>query len=211
MKILGISGISLAASLGMLVSGAAGAAEGPEAVYAKLHRATLAGNVEEVLSYSSAQKRAELASMPGKEDAVHMAAMSLPKSYSITSRKVSGAKAHLKAQGVIESDGPARGEVELVREKGEWKVDEWSWARLAQASKDAAPVDAKGAKPQEPAAAEKAADATAGPQPVEPIPAVPVDAPTLRRATAEDIGCVIKPVMTDDELRRCGATPPKYD
>jgi hypothetical protein len=180
MKILGISGISLAVSLGMLVSGAAGAAEGPEAVYAKLHRATLDGNVEEVLSYS-------------------------------TSRKVSGAKAHLKAQGVIESDGPARGEVELVREKGEWKVDEWSWARLAQASKDAAPVDAKGAKPQEPAAAEKAADATAGPQPVEPIPAVPVDAPTLRRATAEDIGCVIKPVMTDDELRRCGATPPKYD
>ena len=48
-------------------------------------------------------------------------------------------------------------------------------------------------------------------QPVEPIPTQPVEAPTLRRATADDIGCIIKPVMTDDELRRCGATPPKYD
>ena len=42
-------------------------------------------------------------------------------------------------------------------------------------------------------------------------PSEPVDAPTLRRATAEEAGCVIKPVMTDAELRRCGATPPKYD
>lgn len=205
MKILGIS-----ISLAVVLSAPALAADGPEAVYAKLHRATLAGNVEEVLSHTSAQRRAELASLPGKEDAVHMAAMSLPQTYSITSRKVSGSKAHLRAQGVIESDGPARGEVELVREKGEWKVDEWSWSRLAQAAKDGTDSSG-GAKPEAPAAEEKSSSAPAGAQPVEPIPAVPVEAPTLRKATAEDVGCVIKPVMSDDDLRRCGATPPKYD
>ena len=197
-----ILGVSLAVPLMALLSMPALAADGPEAVYAKLHRATLAGNVEEVLSHASAQRRAEMASLPGREDMVHMAAMALPKTYTITRATVRGAKAHLSAQGLHESDGPARGEVDLVREKGQWKVEEWNWSRLAQAQKDEAMPKETAAPPEKEAMA---------PPPAEVAPSEPVDAPTLRRATADDVGCVIKPVMSDEELRRCGATPPKYD
>lgn len=204
MKILGVSlAVPLLAAPLLLWAGPASAADGPEAVYDKLHRATLAGNVEEVLSHASAQRRAEMASLPGKEDMVHMAAMALPRTYSITRKSVRGGKAHLSAQGIHESDGPARGEVDLVREKGEWKVDEWNWSRLAQAPKEEA-MPKEAAPPPE----KKEADA---PPPAVVAPSEPVDAPMLRRATAEDVGCVIKPVMTDVELRRCGATPPRYD
>ena len=75
------------------------------------------------------------------------------------------------------------------------------WGLLSETWK---PAPEKGA-PE--AAPMKTAEAAA------PAPAalVPVEAPTLRRATAADLGCVIRPVMTDDDLRRCGATPPKYE
>jgi hypothetical protein len=43
------------------------------------------------------------------------------------------------------------------------------------------------------------------------VSTVPVEAPTLRKASAETAPCLIKPVMSDDDLRRCGANPPKYD
>ncbi|HZM34982.1 MAG TPA: hypothetical protein VFC18_10870 [Burkholderiales bacterium] len=75
---------------------------------------------------------------------------------------------------------------------------------LAQAPKDtkeAAPAAGTPATMKEPAAAPAA----------ESPPLAPVEAPVLRRVKAEQVGCVIKPVMTDDDLRRCGATPPKYD
>jgi hypothetical protein len=189
------------AVLVLLVAVPAAAADDPETVYGKLHRATLAGSVEEVLSYASAGRRKEMASLAGKEDVVRMMALSLPKAYSVTKNDTSadGRKAHLELRGVHDSGGPSRGNAEFVKEKGAWKVDEWSWSVLAQAPmKDAAqPEPAK-------------APAT-GPATAEPVSTVPVDAPTLRRTSAEAAPCVIKPVMSDDDLRRCGANPPKYD
>ena len=189
------------AVLALLVAVPAAAADDPETVYGKLHRATLAGSVEEVLSYATAGKRKEMASLPGREDVVRMMALSLPKAYSVTKNDTSadGRKAHLELRGVHDSGGPTRGNAEFVKEKGAWKVDEWSWSALAQAPmKDAAQP--------EPAKAPAAGTATA-----EPVSTVPVDAPTLRKTSAEAAPCVIKPVMSDDDLRRCGATPPKYD
>jgi hypothetical protein len=189
------------AVLVLLVAVPAAAADDPETVYGKLHRATLAGSVEEVLSYASAGRRKEMASLAGMEDVVRMMALSLPKAYSVTKNDTSadGRKAHLELRGVHDSGGPSRGNAEFVKEKGAWKVDEWSWSVLAQAPmKDAAqPEPAK-------------APAT-GPATAEPVSTVPVDAPTLRRTSAEAAPCVIKPVMSDDDLRRCGANPPKYD
>ena len=196
-----IFGAVLVALLALLFAVPAAAADDPETVYGKLHRATLAGSVEEVLSYASAGKRKEMASLAGKEDVVRMMALSLPKAYSVTKNDTSadGRKAHLELRGVHDSGGPSRGNAEFVKEKGAWKVDEWSWSVLAQAPmKDAAQP--------EPAKAPATATATA-----EPVATAPVDAPTLRRTSAEAAPCVIKPVMSDDDLRRCGATPPKYD
>jgi len=40
------------------------AQEDPEAVYAKLHRAMLAGNTDELLRYGTAAQQAELAKLP---------------------------------------------------------------------------------------------------------------------------------------------------
>ena len=186
------------AVLALLVAVPAAAVDDPETVYGKLHRATLAGSVEEVLSYATAEKRKEMASLAGKEDMVRMMALSLPKAYSVTKKDVDGAKAHLEFRGVHDSGGPSRGNAEFVKEKGAWKVDEWSWSALAQA-------------PMKDAAQPGAAKAPATPASPETAATVPVDAPTLRKASAETAPCVIKPVMSDDDLRRCGATPPKYD
>ena len=194
---------------------AAFAAEDPEAVYGKLHAATLAGDVEQVLSLATSGKRKEIASLPGREDMVRMMAMTLPKTWSVTSRDVGARKAHLDLRGVHASSGPTRGSADFVKEKGAWKVDRWSWdsalaatdqPRLVRVQATTQPMAEKGA-PE--AASMKGAETTAA----APAPAalVPVEAPTLRRATAADLGCIIKPVMTDDDLRRCGATPPKYE
>ncbi|MGQ0545822.1 MAG: hypothetical protein ACT4P3_10890 [Betaproteobacteria bacterium] len=178
---------------------AAFAADDPETVYGKLHRATLAGSVEEVLSYATEVKRKEMAALAGKEDMVRMMAMTLPKTYSVTKRDIDARKAHLEFRGVHDS-GPSRGSADFVKEKGAWKVDEWSWQVLAQAP----------AAPQQEPAKETKEKPPAQPITAEPLPA-PVDAPTLRKQTAETAPCIIKPVMSDEDLRRCGATPPKYD
>jgi hypothetical protein len=193
----------------LLVPGAVLAADGPEAVYGKLHKATLAGNVDEVLSYATTARRKEIGSLPGREDMVRVMAMSMPRSYEVTRRDVDGAKAVLQVRGLHEERGPAAAKVLLFKEKGNWKVDEWGWEQLAQARppQDVPPSEAVTKIPPIPKASNEAGSA----QPVEPIPAVPVDAPTLRKTSAETTPCIIKPVMTDDDLRRCGATPPKYD
>ena len=189
---------------------AAVAAEDPETVYGKLHEATLAGDVEAVLSHAAIGKRKEIASLPGREDMVRMMAMSLPKTFSVTQREVGARKAHLELRGVHDSSGPSRGSADLVKEKGAWKVEQWSWdggvaaqeGQLVRVQTAQAPM--KEAPAQEPA---KGTEAAA------PAPAalVPVEAPMLRRASVADLPCMIKPVMTDDDLRRCGATPPKYE
>ena len=189
------------------------AAEEPEAVYAKLHRATLAGNVNEVLGHASAARRAEMAPLPGKEDMVRMMAAVMPKSYSITQKAITpdGRTALLQARGVHETLGPARATVQLFKEQGEWKVDEWSWSSLAPESGPAmVRVQAKQAEPMSKPAADEAKNAPAGPPPIEAIPLVPVEAPTLKKTADEQRPCVIKPLMSDEDLKRCGATPPKY-
>jgi len=193
-----IFGAVLVALLALLVAVPAAAADDPETVYGKLHRATLAGSVEEVLSYASAGRRKEMASLAGKEDMVRMMALSLPEAYSVTKKAVEGSKAHLEFRGVHDSSGPTFGNAEFVKEKGAWKVDEWSWSALAQATAPKEP-----AAPQEQPAMEK--------QPATTEVTQPIDAPTLRKTSAEAAPCVIKPVMSDDDLRRCGANPPKYD
>lgn len=186
------------ALLALLAAVPAAAADDPETVYGKLHRATLAGNVDEVLAYATAERRREMAALPGREDMVRMLAMTLPKSYSVTSRDADARKAHLELRGVHDS-GPARGSADFVKERGAWKVEEWSWSLLAQAPDAPQPEPMRSGQP-----------------PVtivtpETVSTVPVDAPTLRKTSAEAAPCVIKPVMSDDDLRRCGATPPKYD
>ena len=110
------------------------AQEDPEAVYAKLHRAALAGNAEEMMSVSTAAAKAELAAKPQAErDAVIRAmAQALPRTYTVTEKNIApdGNSAALLGTGVREY--PTRAEAYLTasfRKEGEaWKVSSWGWS-----------------------------------------------------------------------------------
>jgi hypothetical protein len=67
----------------------------------------------------------------------------------------------------------------------------------------AQPVDPK------PAASPPAPTTPEAPKPA-PEPAKPEIARAAPQPRTGFEDCVIKPVMSDDDLRKCGATPPKY-
>jgi hypothetical protein len=87
------------------------AQEDPEAVYAKLHRATLAGNADEVMTYVAAATKAELAAKPQAEREALMRALAqaAPKTYTITEKSIApdGKSAVLRGTGVSEFQGRA--------------------------------------------------------------------------------------------------------
>ena len=177
---------------------AAPAAEEPEAVYAKFHRAAISRNLEELFRYGPAERRAELASMSDaqKEAALKMAASMMPRAFVVKNKVVNpgGRTARLVVSGTGENLVAGRpetlyGEIMLVMERGEWKVDESNWsneppANVAAATK-AAPV--KATKPQ---AAPLTRSPAAAPAPARPL------------GTAKP-PCVYKAVMTAEDVENC--------
>jgi hypothetical protein len=186
---------SIAAVILVLSSAAAGAADEPEAVYRKLHDATLAGNVDEMLKYASAAQRAELSALPERGTALKFLATMMPKSYAITSRVLGpdGKTARILATGAHSSMGrtePMYGEISLRKEAGEWKVDQWAWSNDMPDDEAPAPSRPPG---------------TAGGGPGAPKPAAAArKEPTLRRVEPKP-ECMIKPVMSDEDIERCRA------
>ena len=207
--------------------------EQPEQVYQKLHRATLAGNIEEVMSYATTAKRNELKGQPGRDATLKLIAAMMPKAYVVNSRVLNpdGKTARLIASGMGEfmgSHSMMYGTVNFLREEGKWRVDQWEWGNQKPA---AFPVSRPVATPAVPAApagtapaapAQQAADA-----PKEESRLARQEARKKAREEAEAKriveakakaeadqkayaarwkDCEIKPVMTDDELRKCGAT-----
>jgi hypothetical protein len=88
---------------------------------------------------------------------------------------------------------PMYGDVKMVNENGEWKVDETSWsdqkpAGVATPARQAAPA---APAPQRPAA-----------QKAGPTQYVPSEPPARRLGAARQ-ECVYKPVMTNEDLERC--------
>lgn len=152
----------------------------PEAVYARLHSATLAGNTAEVLSYSTAAAQAELAAKPQAErDAlVRSLAQVLPRTYTITEKTIApdGSSAVLHGTGISESQGRVESYLNAVfRKEGDaWKVATWGWSNQKPPPPAAKPVPA--------AAIAQAADtATASPQVVITRPAGPLPAAALTK------------------------------
>jgi len=213
------------AGLILFASCAAFAQEQPEQVYQKLHRATLAGNADEMMGYATAAKRAEMKSMPGRDAMVKMLAGLMPKAYTVNSRVFNpdGKTARLIASGMGEFMGAHSmmyGTVNFIREDGKWLVDQWEWGNQKPA---AFPV----AKPEAPAAAAATPARQAASAPLEESKLAKQEARKKAREEAEAKkiadakakeeadqkayearwkACVIKPVMTDEELRKCGAT-----
>lgn len=182
---------SITACVLVLLAAAAGAADEPDAVYRKLHDATLAGNVDEMLKYASASQRADIAALPDRRTALKFLSTMMPKAYAITSKVLGpdGKTARILATGahnVMGKTQPMYGEISLRKEAGEWKVDQWGWSNdrpddTALVRPGPAPAPARAAKPAGVAAPKE---------------------PTLRRAETK-ADCVFKPVMTDEDLERC--------
>ena len=186
---------SMAAVILVLASASAGAADEPEAVYRKLHSATLAGNVDEMLKFASGAQRAEISALPDRGTALKFLATMMPKSYAINSRVLGpdGKTARILATGahiVMGQTQPMYGEISLKKEGGEWKVDQWGWSNDKPDTEAPAPSGTAGTARGSPVAAR-------------PPPAAGKE-PTLRRAEPKS-ECVIKPVMTDEDLERCRA------
>ena len=180
---------------------AALAADEPEVVYAKFHRAAMSNNLEELLKYGLDARRAELGSMSDaqKEATLKMASSMMPRAFKLRSKVIGpgGRSARLVVTGTGENliGGTPEvlyGEVTMVMERGEWKVDESSWSNEAPA---AAVTTRSGAGPAAAPAAVKAAAArpVAKPEAIAP----------LRTLGPAKPPCVYKPVMTAEDVENC--------
>jgi hypothetical protein len=200
--------ICLVASL--LAAAGALAADAPEAVYARMHAAALARDLDEMRRYAAEARRAEL-TVPD-----------VPKKYRLTGKAVrkDGNAVELRASGTADSVGLGYtqmfGVVDLVRENGEWKVERLSWSTGRPGEYPEGYVVVLGPAPQPRSSAEPQAPRfTLPPSPPEPShlrtqraqePKPGDPGFTLQRPPPP---CVIKPVMTDDDLRACGAQLPE--
>jgi hypothetical protein len=187
-----------AIALLVLLPLAAFAADEPEVVYAKFHRAAMASDLEEMLKYGPAQRRAEMRGLSEahKEAALKMAQYMTPRAFLLERKNVqANGKATLIVSGAWDVGqqklGTIYGVVRLLMENGEWKVDEASWS-------DEKPAILATPKPA-PAAAPKGAIATKG-APAAGSVNSPTPARTLGVAKPE---CVYKPVMTAVDIENC--------
>jgi hypothetical protein len=115
----------------------ASAAEPPEAVYAKYHRAAAQGNVQEMMKYTTDQQRAEMGALSPEQRAssVKMIDSIMPASYKVRAISVYPesriARLYLSgpAKGTIDGKpGTLYGVVRLIVQHGEWKVQNVQWS-----------------------------------------------------------------------------------
>jgi len=181
---------------------AAPAAEEPDAVYAKYHRAAFSGDLAEVARYSPAAQRAEFASMsPAQKDAsVKMLRASLPRAFILRNKTVApdGRTARLVVSG--EADSPTGGKPEqlygsirLVLEDGEWRVAEAEWNNTPPAA-----LSTPAPRPAPAAAQKPAAPAHGGGS----VVGSTSSGPQRTWGQAKE-PCVYKPVMTAEDLEKC--------
>jgi hypothetical protein len=167
------------AALFFLLPCAVSAQDDPEAVFGKFHRAILAGNLDDMIKYGTSGGGTDIAKLPADKRKQMLDTMKslTPKRYKITGRQFSndGNSLTLRMTGSGASvfglkGDPQDGVILMVKQGGEWKVDEFNWknakARAAPAAGTMSP------------------------------------APESKPGTARE-PCVIKPVMTNEEMERC--------
>lgn len=182
-----------------------GAADEPEAVYAKYHRAVATRNFNDMLRYASAVQRSEMSDLsPAQKDAaVKMVAAMVPPAFLLHNKIVApdGKTARLQLSG----PGPAPvggkpetmyGSVGMVNEGGEWKVAAANWSNTAPAGLPAARTASTA--PSAPAAAKSAPPARGGGGLVGST-ATPPD----RKLGIAKEPCVYKAVMTAEDVENC--------
>ena len=117
---------SLGFALGILAVPAL-AQEPPETVYGNFHRAVLAADYDGMLKYGSAAQVNDLPPAERKR-LLEILARVMPPKYSVVEKTVDegGKRAVLRLRG--SQPQALLGTITLVKEKGEWKVDEANWA-----------------------------------------------------------------------------------
>ena len=125
------------AALLFLLPGAASAQDAPEAVFGKFHRAMLAGNIDDMNKYGTPGGATEIAKLPADKRKQVLDALKAvtPKNYKITGRQLSKDGNHLTlrmtgtgAAGVLGMKAdPQDGVILMVKQGGEWKVDDVKW------------------------------------------------------------------------------------
>ncbi len=189
--------------------GAAAAADAPEAVYAKMHAAALAQDLEAMRAYAAQAERETLV-LP-----------QVPKTYGVTGKAMrkDGNAVELRATGTADSVGLGYtqifGVIGLVKEHGEWKVERLSWSTERPGEYPEGYALVSGPAPEPRQAGEPK-------QPRFPLPPTTPERsriynpkrPDSDRPEERVLGsersapCEIKPVMSDDDLRACGAHVP---
>lgn len=179
--------------------------------------------------YASEERRAEFLSFAGNPVPLKLAASMMPRVYTVRSLATSpdGTRARMRATGTFTFMGttaPTFGVIDLVREANAWKVDKFEWTGDKPHGFDAAVAQAPvrrgagGALEKAPPVPVTPAEAGAQSAPVTakvevlPPPAVaaPVVAsppPGMVQRSRNRGPCEIKPVMTDEDLENCGASP----
>lgn len=201
-----------------VLGGGALAQETPEAAYAGLHAATLAGKIDAALGFVAAPMRAELMAKPQAErDGLFRSlAQAIPRTYRVTDKSEEGVTAQLIATGISEYQG-GRTEAYLsasLRKEGEaWKVASWAWSSQKPAALPRKPA-AEAAAPAvvEPVQESKIVrrlpgtdpNAPAAPAAVAAKPAAVAPAATARassRAGLDARACL--KLTTDSAIRAC--------
>jgi len=177
------------------------AAEEPDAVYAKYHRAAVTRDMNEMLRYATAAQRNELSdASPAQKDAMmKMLEASMPRVFVLKGKTLApdGKSARLLVSGPGGSVLDAKtetlyGTVSMVNERGEWKVAASNWTNTPPAALPAA------------RAAPAAAPKTAAPAPRRGAALVgSTSAPPERKLGMAKEPCVYKPVMTAEDIENC--------
>ena len=175
--------------------------------------------------YASEERRAELAGYAGDPIRLKLMSSMMPRVYTIRSLATSPdtSRARMRATGTFSFMGttaPTFGVIDLVREASGWKVDKFEWTGDKPAGFDAAvaqsPVrrgssgtlEKAPAIPLEPKPEPEPVATNPEVLPTEPVAPVQAGAaPGAIQRSANRAPCEIKPVMTDEDLLNCGASP----
>jgi hypothetical protein len=191
----------------------AAAAEEPDAVYFKYHRAAVTRDLNEMLKYASAAQRHELSgfSAAQKDAAMKMLEAAMPRAYVLKNKNVApdGKRARLLLSGPggsVLDDKPETlyGTITLVNEQGEWKVGTADWSNTPPAglAAGAAPRAGPGAAPKSAAPAPAPKSATPAPRSGGALVGS-TSAPPERKLGIAKEPCVYKPVMTAEDIENC--------
>ena len=202
MRLPGVTCIAAIALLLLLAALPVRAAGEPETVYAKFHRAAMAGDLDEMLDHGLAKRRGQMKGLSDshREAELKMVRVMMPRAFNLERKTVRpNGRATLVVSGIAEvgrnTQDPVWGTVQMLLENGAWKVDEVSWSGEKPANL-ASPKPAPA-----PAAGRTAATATGG-APVVGSMSSQVSGGSSKLGPAKP-ECVYKPVMTAQDIQNC--------